>query len=82
MLKDQLGQLVKVGYLKEFVVDFGNLSTRQGAQQRGDPLPPPLGVIEIIHAASRGANRSTRGKLPGRVITQEEDEDRSGAHRF
>ena len=24
VLKDHLGQLVKVGYLKEFVVDFGN----------------------------------------------------------
>ena len=31
VLKDHLGQLVKVGYLKEFVVDSGNRGTRQGA---------------------------------------------------
>jgi len=54
VLKDHLGQLVKVWYLKEFVVDSGNRGTRQGAQQRGNTLPPPLGVIEIIHAAPRG----------------------------
>ena len=31
MLKDYLGQLVKAGYLKEFVVDLGDRDTRQGA---------------------------------------------------
>ena len=50
MLKDHLGQLVKAGYLKEFMVDSGNWGTEQGAQQRGNPLPLPLGVIEVIHA--------------------------------
>ena len=54
VLKDHLGQLVKVGYLKEFVVDLGNQGTRQGAQQRGNPFPFPLGVIEVIHATPRG----------------------------
>ncbi|XP_030936220.1 uncharacterized protein LOC115961367 [Quercus lobata] len=54
VLKDHLGQLVRVGYLKEFVVDSGNQGTRQGAQQRGNPFLPPLGVIEVIHAAPRG----------------------------
>ena len=53
VLKDHLGQLVKAGYLKEFVVDSGNRDAGQGAQQKGNPLPPPLGVIEVIHAASR-----------------------------
>ncbi|XP_065633210.1 uncharacterized protein LOC136069061 [Quercus suber] len=56
VLKDHLGQLVKARYLKEFVVDSG-----QGAQQRGNPLPPPLGVIEVIHAAIRGATIARRG---------------------
>ena len=31
VLKDHLGQLVKAGYLKEFVVDFGNRDAGQGA---------------------------------------------------
>ena len=56
VLKDHLGQLVKAGYLKEFVVDYGNQGTDQGAQQRGNPLPPPLGVIEVIHAAPKGSD--------------------------
>ncbi|XP_030959305.1 uncharacterized protein LOC115981285 [Quercus lobata] len=61
VLKDHLGQLVKAGYLKEFVVDSGNRGTEQGAQQRGNPLPPPLGVIEVIYAASRGTT-VTKGR--------------------
>ena len=31
VLKDHLGQLVKAGYLKEFVVDSGNRDVDQGA---------------------------------------------------
>ena len=54
MLKDYLGQLVKAGYLKEFMVDSGNKGTGQGAQQRGNPFQPPLGVIKVIHVAPRG----------------------------
>ena len=63
VLKDHLGQLVKAGYLKEFVVDSGNRSIEQGAQQRGNPLPPPLGVIEVIHAAPRSTTVTRRGVL-------------------
>jgi len=44
---------VKTGYLKEFVVDLGDKDARPGAQQRGNTPPPPLGVIEVIHAAPR-----------------------------
>ncbi|XP_050242539.1 uncharacterized protein LOC126691563 [Quercus robur] len=55
VLKDHLGQLVKARYLKEFVVDFSNRDVDQGAQQKGNPLLPPLGVIEVIHAAPRSA---------------------------
>jgi len=55
VLKDHLEQLVKAGYLKEFVVDPRNQEAGQGAWPRGNPLPPPLGVIEVIHAAPRGS---------------------------
>ena len=63
VLKDHLGKLVKAGYLKEFVVDPGNRDAGHGAQQKGNPLPPPLGVIEVIHAAPRGAAIARRGVL-------------------
>ncbi|XP_075665402.1 uncharacterized protein LOC142635073 [Castanea sativa] len=54
VLKDHLEQLVKVGYLKEFVVDPRNQDAGQGTRPQGNPLPPLLGVIEVIHVASRG----------------------------
>nr|XP_023903739.1 uncharacterized protein LOC112015557 [Quercus suber] len=53
VLKDHLGQLAKAGYLKEFVVGTGDQRTEQGAPQRGNPLPPPLGIIEVIHVPQR-----------------------------
>ena len=55
VLKDYLRQLVKAGYLKEFVEDSGDRDTRQGAQQKRNLPPHPLGVIEIIHATLRDA---------------------------
>ena len=54
---------MKAGYLKEFVVDPGNRDAGYGPQQKGNPLPLPLGVIEVIHAASRGATITRRGVL-------------------
>ena len=42
--------------MKEFVVESGNRGPGLGAQQKGNLLPPPLGVIEVIHAVSRGTN--------------------------
>ena len=54
MLKDHFEQLVRAGHLKEFVVEPRNQKAGQVAQPRGNPLPPPLRVIEVIHAASRG----------------------------
>ena len=60
MLKDHLEQLVKAGYLKEFIVDPRNQEAKQGTQLLGNPLPPPLGVIEVIHAVSRGTWVSNR----------------------
>ena len=60
VLKDHLGQLVKAGYLKEFVVDSTNREAGQGVQQKRNPLPPPLGVIEVIHTAPRGTAATKR----------------------
>ena len=56
VLKDHLEQLVKAGHLKEFVVESGKRGAELGAQQKGKPLPPPLGVIEVIHAVPKGMN--------------------------
>ena len=55
VLKDHLEQLVKARYLKEFMVDPSNQEAGQSVRPRGNPLPPLLGVIEVIHAAPRGA---------------------------
>ena len=63
VLKDHLRQLVKARYLKEFVVDSENRGTGHGAQQKGKPLPPPLGVIKVIHAAPRVTTITRRGML-------------------
>ena len=54
VLKDHLGQLVKGGHLKEFVLDSGGRVAGQDTRQRGNPLPPPVGVIEVIHASPEG----------------------------
>ena len=83
---------MKAGYLKEFVVDSGNRGAGQGAQQKGNPLPPPLGVIEVIHATLRSAAtvRSVltvacaEGQSPkkrmkvGRLIISFDEEDLEG----
>ena len=56
MLKDHLGQLVKARHLKEFVLELGKQGLGLGAQQRGNPVPPPLGIIEVIHAVPGSKN--------------------------
>ena len=63
VLKDHLRKLVKAGYLKEFVVDSGHQVAEQGATGKGNPLPPPLGVIEVIHAVPKGSTMTKRGVL-------------------
>ena len=60
VLKEHLEQLVKARYLKEFMVNPRNQEAEQGARPRGNPLPPPLGVIEVIHVAPRCAQVSKR----------------------
>ena len=56
VLKNHLGQLVKARHLKEFVVEPRNRGPRLGAQQKGNPIPPPLGIIEVIHAVLGSTN--------------------------
>ena len=41
VLKDHLGQLVKAGHLKEFMVESGNRGAGLGAQQKGNPSHHP-----------------------------------------
>ncbi|XP_030940035.1 uncharacterized protein LOC115964957 [Quercus lobata] len=60
VLKDHLGQLVKAGHLKEFVVDSTSQEAGQGGQLKRNSLPPPQGVIEVIHATSRGTVTAKR----------------------
>ena len=54
MLKDHLGQLVKARHLKEFVLNSRDRGAGQDTRKRGNPLRPPIGVIEVIHAAPEG----------------------------
>nr|XP_023915227.1 uncharacterized protein LOC112026783 [Quercus suber] len=54
VLRDHLGQLAKAGHVKEFVTNAGDRGAGQGAPQRENPLPPPLGIIKVIHVAPRG----------------------------
>ena len=60
VLKDHLEQLVKAGHLKEFIVRQEGGNVGQGLGSRGNTLPLPLGIIEVIHAASIGMNISCR----------------------
>ena len=56
---------MKAGYLK---------SSMQGAQQRGNPLSLPLGVIEVIHAASRSTAVTRKGVLAVVLVENYSDE--------
>ncbi|XP_030930617.1 uncharacterized protein LOC115956350 [Quercus lobata] len=60
VLKDHLEQLVKARHLKEFVVGQGARNVGQGSGSQGNTFLPPLGIIEVIHAASIGVNVSHR----------------------
>ena len=51
VLKDHLEQQVKAGHLKDFMLDLGDRVVRKDTRQRGNPLPSPIRVIEVIHVA-------------------------------
>ena len=52
VFKDHLEQLMKVGHLKEFMVEHEGNAIGQMSGTRGTTLLPPLGIIEVIHASS------------------------------
>lgn len=57
VLKDHLEELVKAGHLKGFLVRLERGSRGQGSRGRNlQTLPPPLGIVEVIHAMPRGVN--------------------------
>ena len=45
---------MKSGHLKKFVVNPEGDSVGEAPRSRGNTLPPPLGVIKVIHTASMG----------------------------
>ena len=64
MLKDHLKQLVKARHLTEFVVSQGGLNAGQGSRNRSNnALPPPLGIIEVIHAPKADAKNQPKKRL-------------------
>jgi len=72
VFKDHLEQLVKAGHLKEFLVGEEGASVGQESGNCCDrALPPPLGVIEVIHATSWGVSlKSWRGILSVVTLTE------------
>ncbi|XP_075670445.1 uncharacterized protein LOC142640257 [Castanea sativa] len=60
ILNNHLEQLVRSGHLKEFVLESRGGETGQITRPRGNLLPPPLGVIEVIHATSMGTSVTRR----------------------
>ena len=46
--------------MKEFIMDPRNQEAELGTRPQGNPLPPPLGVIEVIHVVSKGTRVSKR----------------------
>lgn len=44
--------------MKEFIVRTRRWKRRIGSGSQGNTLPPPLGIIEVIHAASIVVNVS------------------------
>ena len=73
-------------------MDSADRDAGQGVQQKRNPLPPPLGVIEVIHAAPRGTAAAkgvltvacTKGESPekrmkiGRLTISFSEEDLEG----
>lgn len=79
IFKDHLEKLVKPGHLKEFVVEPKSGEIRQTSRPRGNSLPPPLRVIEVIHATSMGTMVTRRkGVLTVVSVKSNREDPRSG----
>ena len=61
---------MRLGYFKEFVLEFRGGETKQIARPRGNTFPPPLGVIEVIHVASMGTFVTQRKRVLTMVPTE------------
>ena len=57
-LKDYLELLVRAGHLRMYVVSQGSSITGQASGSREGVMPPPLSIIEVIHAALIGVSTS------------------------
>ena len=60
--------------MKEFMADSENQGVGQGAPQRGNPLPLPLGVIKVIHVALKSTTVTRKGVLTVAPVENYSDE--------
>ena len=81
ILKDHLEQLVKLGHLKEFILEPRSGETGQ-TTRRGNTLSPPLGVIEVIHVASMGTLVTQRRGVLTVVSAESNREDQLPGKRI
>ena len=75
VFKDHLEQLVKFEHSKEFFVDPWNGTTRHASRSQGKVIPPPLGVIEVIHTASKDTSVTRRRGVLTVVLVKSNQED-------
>ena len=66
---------MKSEHLKKFVVNPDGDSVGEAPRSRGNTLPPPLGVIEVIHIASMGTIVSQRKGVLSVVSVENARED-------
>ena len=66
---------MKSEHLKKFVVNPDGDSVGEAPKSRGNTLPPPLGVIEVIHIASMGTIVSQRKGVLSVVSVENARED-------
>ena len=66
---------MKSEHLKKFVVNPDGDSVGEAPRSRGNTLPPPLGVIEVIHIASMGTIVSQRKGVLSVVSIENARED-------
>ena len=82
VLKDHLEQLVRSGHLKEFVLESRGQEIGQTARPWGNLLSPPLGVIEVIHAASMGTLVARRKGVLTMVLAKSNQEEQPSRKRM
>ncbi|XP_075649679.1 uncharacterized protein LOC142620150 [Castanea sativa] len=81
VLKDHLEKLVKARYLKEFLVETGNQEAGQEGRLRRNPLPPLLGVIEVIHAVPRAIRALAKRRVLAVISAEDSTSEQSPRKR-